>query len=226
MRSGLLFLLFMTALSCGPPPAPSDSESSTRDESAPRVPVEEEPVGGATGAGEGGERLVAEKRLAYQEDEISGRVVADVHARIVAEANGPRRLLVDIAAQGAEILAAPGFEGKRGHNLISAEEMTMILDHERGFISNRGRRGEAAASSLKALRRGRIPLRRRRSDGSIDLEAESEVLVVALRLEADPAGSGRRETRLNIDGKERLRIVWDNHQIYELTGLSAHTPER
>src|SRR5262245_53592917 len=69
-----------------------------------------------------GESTLDTRRLLFREDEQPSRVVAEVTATLVRDREGALRLRFLASATGPHVDPAPGWEGVRGVNRITAEE--------------------------------------------------------------------------------------------------------
>jgi hypothetical protein len=76
-----------------------------------------------------GEQVLDRARASYLEDAVPARKVASISAELVRGTDGVR-LRVTIDARGPEVEAVPGFEGVRGGNLRTSEELDRLLRHD------------------------------------------------------------------------------------------------
>lgn len=148
------------------------------------------------------------RSLPYIEDEPEGRRLAGLEARL--ERAGERAgLTLTVAADGREVDPISGFQGARGSNRITARELGRIAREQRLEVrtSARGDSGDPVAGHYRVTRTGRLPERRLRPDGVIELEAESaEEFALQLTVEAGLIGSGEWITELVLAGRPRLRV--------------------
>jgi hypothetical protein len=175
--------------------------------------------------------LLDSRRVDYLEDEGTGRRLAELRLELVREA-GAVSLRIVATAAGPRVDPVPGWQGVAGANRITAEELASILRRGRLSVEVAGvAPGEPGSGTVHGGRRGRVPERRRRTDGGIDLDAltceEYPLELVAI---TPPLGSGARRTRLLLDGKPRLEVTTftgrDRGRIREVRMLSEHDEAR
>jgi hypothetical protein len=175
--------------------------------------------------------IVDERRLDYAEDEGTGRRLAAIHA--VLERRGATiALRVTAAAIGPQVDAIPGWQGIRGANRITAEELGAIVEKGRMRVETDGAGlREPLLGAASPGRRGRVPERRRSAGGSIDVGATTEVdYTLELIAATPPLGNGLRRTRLVVDGVPRLEVTTftrgDRGRILDVRALHEPDPPR
>jgi hypothetical protein len=168
---------------------------------APRSPL-------ASGESEASETLLDERAIAFCEDAEAARAVGEVRARLVRDAAGVR-LHVVAAAVGPRVDAAPGPEGVRGGNRISAEELDALLARKALALRVRGPGdGPPAAGRVRGSRRGPLILRALSPDGRVThVAAGGADLALEATLETPPLPDGISRVEVTVDGDVRVRAV-------------------
>jgi len=136
-----------------------------------------------------GARVLDVRTAAYREDAEVPRPVAAVRAELL-QAQGTVTLAVAVAVIGPDVDPLPGVEGAPGANLRTAEELHFLLADDQLRLETRGG-GAVVAGALQTVERGRVPVRRLRADGSLDLAARAPAelpLRVEFRSAALPEG--------------------------------------
>jgi hypothetical protein len=169
-----------------------------------------------------------ERRFDYLEDEPTGRVLAEIRARLERQ-GGDAVLRVTASAIGARVDPVPGWQGVRGSNRITAEEIASISANGRLCVETDVDGAAARRGSARTGRRGRIPERRIGADGSIDVTAQTAAeYPLELIAETAPLGAGVHRTRLVLDGRPRLEIVTTTRgadgRILEIRAIDEHVP--
>src|SRR5262245_14061679 len=118
------------------------------------------------------ERCCDERSALYMEDAPIPRPVASVRARVVAS-GADIVLEVSVAALGAGIDPLPGLEGVSGANLRTAEELDRLL-REQGLQLVTRIDGRSRPGTLLGVQYARLPARRVRRDGRLELQTETE----------------------------------------------------
>jgi len=139
--------------------------------------------------GGGSPRVLDVRTAAYLEDAGVPRPVAAVRAELSLR-SGAVTLAVAVSACGPDVEPLPGVEGAPGANLRTAEELHFLLADDQLRLETRGG-GAVVAGALHAVERGRVPVRRLRADGSLDVAvlAPTELpLRVVFRSAALPEG--------------------------------------
>src|SRR5262249_44117254 len=141
----------------------------------------------------------------YPEDEGTGRILA-VITTVLERNDAGITLRVAASAIGPRLDPVPGWQGVRGGNRITAEEIESSVSKPRIRVeTDAGGHGTPVLGSVRAGRRGRIAERRRLPDGSIDVTATTAAeYPIELVAETPPLADGRQHTRLVVDGKPRL----------------------
>ncbi len=190
MKPLMVLCLLLLAGLIGRPPHAGDSPERQRD--APR--------------GDGALTPDAPQRFAYRDDH-DGRVLAVVE--IVATGGG--EVEMRISAVGASVEPIPGFEGVRGGNRFTAEQLAHLLSGrfpvkiETESVAT----SERQPGSVAAGRYGRLPERRLEADGRINYLAQSrrqyplEMIVRSGRL-----SPGEHRTEVVVNGSPRLRLTY------------------
>ncbi|MGE3167145.1 MAG: hypothetical protein AB7O52_19740 [Planctomycetota bacterium] len=145
----------------------------------------------------------------YYHDGGSGRWTSWV--RVAPQRHGERfRLQVWISPIGPLVDPAPGFAGTRGANLITAEELEVVLRSSPAVSTFESASRATTQGRMREIERGRIPIRRLLADGQLDLEAQTTreyPLILELTSGWVPAGS--YHTELLIRGEPRLRLGFE-----------------
>lgn len=143
----------------------------------------------------------------YLEDEGTGRVLAEVRAELVRE-DDSTRLLLALSAEGPRIDPVPGFAGVRGSNRITARELGRIDVEHALRVETRELASDATVlGESRVARRGAVAERRVDRDGRLDANAfGAPDAVLELAVDSGSLGPGAHETRLQVDGRERLLV--------------------
>ena len=115
-----------------------------------------------------------ERTALYMEDAPIPRPVASVRAKVVAS-GADIHLEVSVGALGAGIDPLPGLEGVSGANLRTAEELDRLL-REEGLQLVTRKNGRSEPGTLLSVQHARLPARRLRPDGHLELQAETEAV--------------------------------------------------
>ncbi|HEX6812775.1 MAG TPA: hypothetical protein VF384_14210 [Planctomycetota bacterium] len=151
------------------------------------------------------QRCCDERTALYSEDAPIPRPVAHVRARVLAGGDG-LRLELAVSALGDGVDAVPGLEGVSGANLRTAEELDRLL-RERGLQLVTRVDGRSEPGALLAVQHGRLPARRLRPDGHLELRAETEAEWPVCALFATAAlPGGTSWSYLEADGVPRLAV--------------------
>jgi hypothetical protein len=118
------------------------------------------------------EHCFGERTALYMEDAPIPRPVASVRAKVVAS-GADLHLVVSVSALGAGIDPLPGLEGVSGANLRTAEELDRLL-REQGLQLVTRIDGRGEPGTLLAVQHARLPARRVRPDGHLELRTETE----------------------------------------------------
>ena len=146
-----------------------------------------------------------ERTALYSEDAAIPRPVAHVRARTVAS-GADLRLELSVSALGDGIDPLPGLEGVSGANLRTAEELDRLL-RERGLQLVTRVDGRSEPGVLLAVQHRRLPARRLRPDGHLDLRTETETVWPACATFATSAlPDGISWSYLEADGNPRLAV--------------------
>lgn len=180
----------------------------------------------------GDERPLAARVFSYT-DTSDGRTTAAIRFEISGDEES-HRLAGIIGAMGPDIEPAPGFEGVRGANRITADEMRQVLRAGASLRTVEGKgRGEAraAAGMLRAARYGTIPVRRLLPDGILDLHAQSRSeYLLEIALETARLEDGDYTTELHVGGAPRLRVAHARHGeraiVYRFESIGNPQEER
>jgi hypothetical protein len=161
------------------------------------------------------EILLDERSAPYLEDAAVPRPVAAVRATLHERA-GEVRLAVEVSATGDGVEPLPGLEGVQGANLRTAEELHALLrDGALALVTRQ--RGSERAGALHGVRTGRLPARRLRPDGSLDLhEATAAELPLAVTFRSADLPEGTSHTYVQAGGVPRLAVT------VHRAGTSAH----
>ena len=149
-----------------------------------------------------------ERTLVFREDVEPWRAVGEVRAALLAGGEGVR-LRVVASAVGPHVDAAPGPEGVRGGNRITAEELDALL--ARGGLTLRalGPHGEpAAAGAPPATRRGPLLVRTIDAAGHVaHVPAGGGALATEAAVESSALAEGISRVEVVADGRVRVRAV-------------------
>lgn len=168
-----------------------------------------------------GAAVVAEKRVDalvfdFIDPHEQGRVIAEVAVELWSD-GGKLRLVAMSSASGARIEAQPGFEGQAGGNRRTASELTRLA--EGGLTFEVRSAEELHHGSVHASRRGRLPVRRLRPDGSLDLNGvDVRERVLEMQLETPPLAPGAWIADVMVDGVPRLTIEFNAERIAAVYG--------
>jgi hypothetical protein len=172
--------------------------------------------------------LLASQLLNYLEDELTGRIVAEITASVWQEKES-FRLLISASATGALVDPVPGIEGVRGWNRRTAFDFEAILrDKKLQVITRHERGGSEIAGSYRPGKKSQLVERRVGKDGTIDYQSKSDDLrVIELIIDSGKLTPGDYETAVVLHGKERLRtkfrVADRKGAILALKGISEHT---
>jgi hypothetical protein len=169
-------------------------------------------------------RLVDRQVAAYIEDEPGGRALAEVETRLSA-AGGSARLELLLSADGAEVEPVPGFAGVRGHNRITARELTRLVREQRVVVRTSERDGGTSGEcALRVARVGHVPERRVAADGSVELDvATREEFVLALHSVSDALAPGRYRTEVLVGAVPRLAVdFWFDGRAGRIERIDSH----
>jgi hypothetical protein len=146
-----------------------------------------------------------ERTALYMEDAPIPRPVAAVRARVVA--NGADvELEVSVGALGAGIDPFPGLEGVSGANLRTAEELDRLL-REQGLRLATRIDGRSHPGTLLSVQYARLPARRVRPDGRLELQTETEaVWPTRATFATSNLPEGESWCYLEADGVPRLAV--------------------
>ena len=154
--------------------------------------------------------------LAYRDHEGRG-ANAGVHADLERSTEGVfLRLLV--SATGPTVEPPPGFEGRRGANIITAEELEMLATGRRQLrgVTVHPAPRDPSECRHHVVRYDRLPVRRLLPDGRIDHQALTRRhYPVELALTSRLFGDGVHTSTWTVDGEPRLRAT------VELRGLGG-----
>lgn len=153
-------------------------------------------------------------------DDAGGRLIGDITASLVYTppkddpTGAPELILrVVVSAIGPTVDGVVGYEGIRGGNVITAEQLEQLVS---GFIpldvvtvSTHGVTGRHGIEygEVRVGQVGRIPMRRLRSDGRIDFDAVSREVPLELIIESGPLDDGEHHTVFEVAGLPRLQVV-------------------
>ena len=153
------------------------------------------------------ERVLAESSALYQEDALVPRPIAAVRARVLAGALG-RWLELRVSPCGPGIDPVPGFEGRPGTNLRTAEELErLVATGELRLVTRWSGVGHAGA--LERVVRGPLPARVVGLDGrhlDVTTAAPWPIEVVFRSVALPPSSTS---SYLECDGVPRLAIHVD-----------------
>lgn len=160
----------------------------------------------------------------YLEDENSGRVLAEIRAKLT-----PSRLSLAISAQGARVDPIPGFQGVAGSNHITARELESLVSGDDLSVVTR-QDGKQLVGSYRPVRWARIP-ERRFEGGRLIVDAKTRgARLVELVVEAPLFATGEQSIYLVVGLAPRLRIEVAiervdgrlRGRILDIVSLSAH----
>jgi hypothetical protein len=159
----------------------------------------------------------------YLEDDGSGRTLAHIAAMLRRRDDGVH-LEIDIDSVHPSVDPVPGFAGIAGGNRRTAYEMDELVRTGALAVVTSDASGRSIAGSCRSARRGAVPERRLREDGSLAVNALSpERLVLALKVDSGPLAPGRYETNLLVGGTSRLRVTFlcerDGGRLLDVTSL-------
>ena len=165
-------------------------------------------------------------------DDADGRRLAEIEFRQVADGSAARLQLV-VSATGPDVEPISGFEGVCGANRYTAEQFDRILSGSRRFavVSRNLVTGETTVGEVRAGRRGFLPARTLRADGSIDYLAHYSVeLPLELVIETGSMSRDRYETEIRVDGVSRARFVTavgeSKPDVQRFESLGGHLPSQ
>jgi hypothetical protein len=174
----------------------------------------------------GTSRVLDRREADFCEGE-EARVVAALEATLVRE-RGRNILRLRASALGPRVDAAPGAEGLRGANGITAREIESLLAGGRAQVRVH-RDGHAAGTGrVRAGRCGEVPRRRLLADGRVEHRGHRSSPVEVV-FEAALSETGRHRVEVWVAGEERVRVevVVHGHggRVLSLQGLGGHAPE-
>ncbi|HEU4419401.1 MAG TPA: hypothetical protein VFT55_10710 [Planctomycetota bacterium] len=147
-----------------------------------------------------------ERTALYLEDAAIPRPVASVDTKVVAS-GADIHLVVSVSAIGACIDPLPGLDGVSGANLRTAEELDRLL-REQGLQLVTRIDGRSEPGTLLSVQHGRLPARRVRPDGRLDLRTETEaVWPTCATFASSNLPDGESWCYLEADGVPRLAVL-------------------
>ncbi len=170
---------------------------------------------------------LAEARFDSHEEHGTGRVVAEVHVQLTARATGAQ-LSLQTSAIGTFVEALPGFEHMRGTNFQTALELENLLAEDALTIEAIALDSDVAsvAGELLPVRRGALPQRLIRPDGSIDYDARSAEMPLEVAFAASDLPDGEWRVELRVHDRVRLAIEFAIQDgSGEIRGLRDHFPQ-
>src|SRR5262245_12470212 len=144
--------------------------------------------------GRGSPEILHRLSAPYLEDDGSGRTLAHIDATLRRRDDGVH-LEIDIDSVHPSVDPVPGFAGIAGSNRRTAFEIDELSRTGALAVVTSDASGRSIPGSSRSARRGAVPERRLRADGSLEVNALSpERLVLALKADSGPLGPGRYET--------------------------------
>ncbi len=144
------------------------------------------------------------------EDHDSGRPDAHIEIRLLRGTQpGTASLVLGVSAVDPRIAAPPGYDSLSGTNRITAEELRMLVHHQRSLSgTNRDvATGRQTAGEFTVARVGTLPMRRL-SSGSVDYLAQTSTRYpLSIELSTKLSGNGRHVTTWSVDTEARLKIT-------------------
>jgi len=174
----------------------------------------------ASSSGPPGDRVLDAVVADYHEDAPGGRPIAALAARLLGR-GGVRWLELVVAARGPRVVPLPGLEGVHGANLKTAQELHRLLrdGRLRPLVRDAARR-EAGSGTVVAVETERLPARRLRADGDVDLAASTQAAwPVEVVIASDPLPEAACTFELLVDGVSRLRVGIDGSTIASIESL-------
>ncbi len=157
------------------------------------------------------------REIPFREDESveHPRVLAWIRCEVRSCDGGRVELVLRASASHPLVEPAPGWEGIRGANAITARELGALLDEGLVELVTSGpalagpRRSPAVAGA-----RGHLPRRGFFPDGALDWNAgAAEQSVLELVLGSGPLEPGAYRSEIVARGRPRLTVEWDGQRV-------------
>lgn len=156
----------------------------------------------------------------YHEDAPGAREVASVGARLWQH-GAQRWLEVEVSARGPRVVPYPGLEGVHGTNLKTAQELHAICSGGRmRFAVRDDARREVGHGAIANIQEARLPTRRLRAEGSVEMDALTAAAWPAtVSVRSDPLPQGAATFDVLVDDLSRLRVSVAHDRITAIESL-------